>query len=43
MLLWHKDHSKPVLKFDLGAYVGDIAWAPYSRSPGHGVSMDLVS
>ena len=30
--LWHKDSVSPILRFDVGAQVGDIAWAPYSST-----------
>jgi dynein intermediate chain 1 len=30
--LWHKDSTKPILRFDLGSQVGDIVWAPYSST-----------
>lgn len=30
--LWDYKKSEPLLEFDLGASVGDVAWAPYSAS-----------
>src|SRR5690606_24769354 len=28
--LWHRDSPHALMTFDLGAPVGDVAWAPYS-------------
>ena len=30
--VWHMDSSAPVMRFDLGSQVGDVAWAPYSST-----------
>ncbi|KAI8819980.1 WD40-repeat-containing domain protein [Fimicolochytrium jonesii] len=30
--LWDHDSNKPIMTFDLGSSVGDIAWAPYSST-----------
>ncbi|KAJ3023508.1 cytoplasmic dynein with WD40 domain [Thoreauomyces humboldtii] len=30
--LWDHDDAKPVMSFDLGSSVGDVAWAPYSST-----------
>jgi dynein intermediate chain 1 len=30
--MWHKDSVRPILRFDLGALAGDVAWAPYSST-----------
>ena len=40
VLLWHMEHSQPVLRFDLGSYVGDVTWAPYSSTVFSAVSGD---
>ena len=38
--VWHKDFSLPILRFDLGSQVGDIAWAPYSSTVFAAVTQD---
>jgi dynein intermediate chain 1 len=30
--LWDHGHKEPIMSFDLGNAVGDVAWAPYSSS-----------
>ena len=30
--IWHKDLPSPILSFDIGFPVGDVAWAPYSST-----------
>ena len=30
--IFHKDHSTAIMRFDLGAQVGQVAWAPYSST-----------
>ena len=30
--LWHQNSKKPLMTFDLGSSVGDVAWAPYSST-----------
>ena len=32
LYIWHKDLPTPILHFDLGSCVGDVAWAPYSST-----------
>ena len=38
--IWHKDSTKPILRFDLGSQVGDIVWAPYSSTVFAAVTME---
>ena len=38
--VWHKDHVSPLVRYDLGSQVGDIAWAPYSRTVFAAVTID---
>ena len=38
--IWHKDFPRPILRFDLGSQVGDIAWAPYSSTVFGAVTQD---
>ena len=32
LYIWHRDLPSPILHFDLGSCVGDVAWAPYSST-----------
>ena len=32
LYIWHRDLPTPILHFDLGSCVGDVAWAPYSST-----------
>lgn len=38
--LWEKGSSRPLLTFDLGNSVGDVAWAPYSSTVFAAVTSD---
>ena len=38
--IWHKDSTKPILRFDLGSQVGDVVWAPYSSTVFAAVTLD---
>ena len=38
--VWHKDFPSPLVMYDLGSQVGDIAWAPYSSTVFAAVTID---
>ena len=38
--LWDHDNPKPIMTFDLGSSVGDVAWAPYSSTVFAAVTAD---
>ena len=38
--VWHKDSPRPILRFDLGSQIGDVAWAPYSSTVFAAVTVD---
>ncbi|KAI9017369.1 WD40-repeat-containing domain protein [Gaertneriomyces semiglobifer] len=38
--LWDHDEPKPIMSYDLGASVGDVAWAPYSSTVFAAVTAD---
>lgn len=38
--LWDYEKEEPVLSFDLGSPVGDVAWAPYSSTVFGAVTVD---
>ena len=38
--IWHKDFPQPLLRYDLGAQVGDIAWSPHSSTVFSAATLD---
>lgn len=38
--LWNFDKISPILTFDVGGAVGDVAWAPYSSTIFAAASLD---
>ena len=38
--IWHKDFPQPLLRYDLGAQVGDVAWSPHSSTVFSAATLD---
>lgn len=38
--LWDYEKTAPVLSFDMGSPIGDVAWAPYSSTVFGAVTID---